>query len=262
MVFDQSVRGLSAGAPIDFLGIEIGRVRSDRAAVRRRKRKRFPVEVIADIYPLRLGAVRGALVARRRWRDAPTRCCSALVEQRLARAAAHRQPADRPALRRARLHPQGAPGRRSTPAPTPPTMPTVPRHPERAAAADRRDRRAGSARSRSTRSAPTCRRRCAAMPRHCEPARTRRSASSRPKRNGAGRGAATLHGAGALDNLDRNVTHPTRRCSATLDQTLPSCSAPRRRCACSPTTCSSTPNRCCAANPADADPGKPSEGGR
>ncbi len=61
MVFDQSVRGLAVGAPIDFLGIEIGSVRSfelryDAA------RKRFPVQVTADVYPLRLGAARDAMV--------------------------------------------------------------------------------------------------------------------------------------------------------------------------------------------------------
>ncbi|HEX7440915.1 MAG TPA: MlaD family protein, partial [Caldimonas sp.] len=61
MVFDQSVRGLGEGAAIDLLGIEIGRVTSitlqyDAA------RKRFPVEVFADVYPYRLGAVRTALL--------------------------------------------------------------------------------------------------------------------------------------------------------------------------------------------------------
>jgi len=60
MIFDQSARGLGESAPIDFLGIEIGRVRTvslDYDA----KRRSFPVRVMADIYPLRLGAVRGAL---------------------------------------------------------------------------------------------------------------------------------------------------------------------------------------------------------
>ena len=60
MTFDQSVRGLGDNAPIDFLGIEIGRVRSISLrydAVR----QRYPVRVMADIYPLRLGAVRTAL---------------------------------------------------------------------------------------------------------------------------------------------------------------------------------------------------------
>ncbi|MEO8152667.1 MAG: MlaD family protein [Rhizobacter sp.] len=60
MVFDQSMRGLEIGAPIDFLGIEIGSVKAIRLDYDT-KRKRFPVEVEADIYPTRLGAVREAL---------------------------------------------------------------------------------------------------------------------------------------------------------------------------------------------------------
>lgn len=60
MTFDGSVRGLAAGAPIDFLGVEVGKVRSftlqfDAA------RKRYPVQVLADVYPMRFGAVRDAL---------------------------------------------------------------------------------------------------------------------------------------------------------------------------------------------------------
>ena len=60
MVFEQSVRGLSVGAPIDFLGIDIGVVRGidldyDSAT------RRFPIEVTADLYPLRLGAARESL---------------------------------------------------------------------------------------------------------------------------------------------------------------------------------------------------------
>jgi len=61
MVFDQSVRGLDVDAPLDFLGIEIGRVRSV-ALQYDAKRQRFPVRVIAEVYPLRLGAVRSALL--------------------------------------------------------------------------------------------------------------------------------------------------------------------------------------------------------
>ena len=61
MVFDSSVRGLSEGADIDLLGIEIGKVKT--VALRYdEKRKRFPIEVFADIYPLRLGSVRDALL--------------------------------------------------------------------------------------------------------------------------------------------------------------------------------------------------------
>ena len=44
MVFDQSVRGLAPGAPIDLLGVEIGRVRSV-ALQYDAQRKRFPIEV-------------------------------------------------------------------------------------------------------------------------------------------------------------------------------------------------------------------------
>jgi paraquat-inducible protein B len=61
MVFDQSVRGLAPGAAIDLLGVEIGRVKSV-ALQYDAQRKRFPIEVLAEIYPLRLGSVRGALL--------------------------------------------------------------------------------------------------------------------------------------------------------------------------------------------------------
>ena len=54
MYFDQSLRGLAAGAPIDFRGIVLGEVRTvgieyDRA------RKKFRMPVTADLYPSRLG---------------------------------------------------------------------------------------------------------------------------------------------------------------------------------------------------------------
>jgi paraquat-inducible protein B len=61
MIFDQSVRGLAPGAVIDLLGVEIGRVRNI-ALQYDAKRKRFPAEVTAEIYPLRLGPVRLALL--------------------------------------------------------------------------------------------------------------------------------------------------------------------------------------------------------
>jgi paraquat-inducible protein B len=61
MVFDQSVRGLAVGAPLDFLGIEIGKVTAVRLKYDRR-RQRYPVEVMAEIYPLRLGEVRDTIV--------------------------------------------------------------------------------------------------------------------------------------------------------------------------------------------------------
>ncbi|HWK84192.1 MAG TPA: MlaD family protein, partial [Caldimonas sp.] len=61
MVFEQSVRGLSNGAAIDLLGIDIGHVTSI-ALQYDAARHRFPVEVFADIYPLRLGPVHAALL--------------------------------------------------------------------------------------------------------------------------------------------------------------------------------------------------------
>jgi len=61
MVFESSVRGLVEGAAIDLLGIEIGRVTSI-ALQYDPARKRFPVEVLAEVFPQRLGPVRAALL--------------------------------------------------------------------------------------------------------------------------------------------------------------------------------------------------------
>lgn len=61
MVFDQTVRGLAVGAPVDFLGVEIGMVNAIKLQYDD-KRKRYPVEISAVIYPLRLGAVRAAML--------------------------------------------------------------------------------------------------------------------------------------------------------------------------------------------------------
>ena len=68
LVFDGSLRGLRVGAPIDFLGVEIGNVRSFSLQYDTGRRS-FPVQVLADLYPLRLGAVRGALSGKQP--DAP-----------------------------------------------------------------------------------------------------------------------------------------------------------------------------------------------
>jgi len=57
MVFEQSVRGLTPGAPIDLLGVEIGTVRSISLDYEPGQ-MRIPVEVLADIYPPRIGSVR------------------------------------------------------------------------------------------------------------------------------------------------------------------------------------------------------------
>jgi len=61
MVFDQSVRGLAVGAPVDFLGIELGTVRSMQLLYDPATR-RYPMEVTAEIYPMRLGRVRHAVL--------------------------------------------------------------------------------------------------------------------------------------------------------------------------------------------------------
>jgi paraquat-inducible protein B len=57
MVFAHSLRGLEFGAPIDLMGVEIGSVHSVSLQASDSVR-RLPVEVLADLYPQRLGAVR------------------------------------------------------------------------------------------------------------------------------------------------------------------------------------------------------------
>ncbi|WP_426234233.1 intermembrane transport protein PqiB [Pseudomonas sp. TWP3-2] len=52
--FDQSLRGLKVGAPVEFLGMEIGRVVSINLDFDEKKRS-FPVNVGIVIYPQRLG---------------------------------------------------------------------------------------------------------------------------------------------------------------------------------------------------------------
>lgn len=62
MVFRESLRGLEAGAPVDLLGVALGTVRritlQDDALG-----KQLPVEVVADLYPQRLGLLRQRLGA-------------------------------------------------------------------------------------------------------------------------------------------------------------------------------------------------------
>jgi paraquat-inducible protein B len=55
MHFEQSVRGLSAGAPLDFHGVNFGGVKSIELQFDPEK-KRFFTDVKADVYPDRLGA--------------------------------------------------------------------------------------------------------------------------------------------------------------------------------------------------------------
>lgn len=62
MRFEQSVRGLAVDAPVEFLGINIGKVVSVRLDYDEQK-QRFPVLVGAVIYPQRLGAAYDKLEA-------------------------------------------------------------------------------------------------------------------------------------------------------------------------------------------------------
>jgi paraquat-inducible protein B len=60
MRFDESVRGLASGAPVDFRGVELGTVDSVHMEYDRR-RKKFSSAVVARIYPGRLGQAYHAL---------------------------------------------------------------------------------------------------------------------------------------------------------------------------------------------------------
>lgn len=60
MVFKQSMRGMEEGAPIDLLGVEIGVVRRV-TLLPGGSDEHLPVEVLADVYPLRLGSLRERL---------------------------------------------------------------------------------------------------------------------------------------------------------------------------------------------------------
>ncbi|OVZ57264.1 mammalian cell entry protein [Pigmentiphaga sp. NML080357] len=54
MYFEQSVRGLSPGAPVDFRGVVIGEVRSIGIEFRKETNS-FRLPVVVDLYPSRLG---------------------------------------------------------------------------------------------------------------------------------------------------------------------------------------------------------------
>ncbi|MEO6075572.1 MAG: MlaD family protein, partial [Dokdonella sp.] len=62
MRFEQSMRGLAADAPVEFLGVAIGRVLSVKLDYDE-KTQRFPVVVSAVVYPRRLGVAYDKLVA-------------------------------------------------------------------------------------------------------------------------------------------------------------------------------------------------------
>ena len=63
MLFQGSLRGLTLGAPIDFLGVEVGKVSQVSLQYEAaHKAASYPVLVLAELYPQRLGAVRAAMM--------------------------------------------------------------------------------------------------------------------------------------------------------------------------------------------------------
>lgn len=60
MVFRESLRGLEVGAPVDLLGVSLGTVRRF-ALLADARGGALPVEVVADLYPQRLGPLRQQL---------------------------------------------------------------------------------------------------------------------------------------------------------------------------------------------------------
>ncbi len=63
MRFRQSVRGLAVGAPVDFLGIELGKVTAVSLDFDP-KTKRFPADVTAVVYPQRIGQANKRFIER------------------------------------------------------------------------------------------------------------------------------------------------------------------------------------------------------
>ncbi|MNM75327.1 Paraquat-inducible protein B [compost metagenome] len=63
--FDQSMRGLAVGAPVEFMGVDFGKVTAVRLDYDEKKQI-FPVLVDAVIYPQRLGPVHRKMLAARK----------------------------------------------------------------------------------------------------------------------------------------------------------------------------------------------------
>jgi paraquat-inducible protein B len=118
--FDQSVRGLTPGAPVDFRGVIVGQVRSIGIEYQRDK-KAFRMPVVVEFYPSRMG-----FRERDVWTSAQAHHRAGAGQARHARAVAHRQPADRPALRGARLLPEGAAAEGPRPQRADAELPTTP----------------------------------------------------------------------------------------------------------------------------------------
>jgi paraquat-inducible protein B len=82
LYFDQSLRGLSAGAPVDFRGIVMGEVRSVGVEFDPVK-KTFRMPVTVDMYPARLGRNFAQTVAEDQQRNAGTQVLERLVARGL-----------------------------------------------------------------------------------------------------------------------------------------------------------------------------------
>jgi len=82
LYFDQSLRGLSPGAPVDFRGIVLGEVRSVGVEFDPVK-KNFRMPVTVDMYPARLGRSFARTVAEDQERSAGTQVLDRLVSRGL-----------------------------------------------------------------------------------------------------------------------------------------------------------------------------------
>ena len=244
MVFDQSVRGLAPGAAIDLLGVDIGRVRSV-ALQYDAQRQRFPVEVMAEIYPLRLGPVREALL-----RDAGGAGDAVVLQQLVANGL-------RAQLRTGNL----LTGQLYV------ALDFIPGPPRTAAIGERRRRCACRPRpGRSSELQPQIAeivQKVSKIPfddigRDLRTTLSQRQRGDRPAHargaEGARRGAADAAAARRRRSRTSTATSPTRtrRCSATSRTRCSSCSARRGRCASCPTTCNSIRKSLLRGKPADA----------
>jgi paraquat-inducible protein B len=107
MYFNQSLRGLAPGAPVDFRGVVIGEVKSIGVEFDRAERE-FRMPVLVQVYPDRLRRREAAGAEQPETRATQQERLRFLVREGPARPAAQRQPADRPGVRGARLLPEGA----------------------------------------------------------------------------------------------------------------------------------------------------------
>ncbi|MFD2838326.1 MlaD family protein [Azotobacter vinelandii] len=158
LLFDESLRGLETGAPVDFRGIAIGEVTAIRVELEPDSRRIvMPVEI--SLYPERLRLRSRDKDLPRLSGEARRRFSRRTGRQGPARPVALRQPAHRPALRRPGLLPPGdhGPDRLGQRAAR---TAHHGRQPGRAAGIPAAGRRPAGKSCRWSRSAPTCGRPC------------------------------------------------------------------------------------------------------